>query len=527
MLTNFNTQPKIHFSDGSNNLAEPSVLSHSIDKILREDCSNTTEETICDPRNRTFGEETLYFSSTFIGNYYNCFGDNEWNYLKGAGVRTRLVKDRSVEEIDLSVKHSYITDNDSDDEIEDEFEMDCFLWDLGVALTRIFSDTFKRLVYRSNGANVSADEENAREEFNFQRTFEHRFYNHVRMFKADSLLVRYLQLHAQFMMKDNPFYKSLQEVMIALRHIIQTKKMFDPTNPNVLVFDDELARAIGCRTLHISDVKAQVLTHMIPLRDNELNMIPDAVQNPATIIRTDNIGSLPCWADPEARSYQIRRTYDPNFDIRGYYVPSEDFLAVLHDVEDIPWNQKIFQYSQVCSAVSKFIVKHKFEVIDRTNIRVAYIGPTLLGKCFGVNYLARNQVVLFIRSQLTKAEGVYHPDYINFRQGMIEALIADWNSESSDDDNVRPKVLREEERFRRREKQRNLSPSKLASEINKRLIKIQEPQALVSPAGPSRRVCQIVQNPSNSFPQGIKTYNYLREWMEDQNQHTPEDAKRG
>ena len=141
-----------------------------------------------------------------------------------------------------------------------------------------------------------------------------------------------------------------------------------------------------------------------------------------------------------------------------------------------------------------------------------YIARTSLGECFQVNYLDRSQVTMFIRNELTKAVGTFNPDYMIIQQRKFQDFME--TSETNQDE--RFEEIKQEKETRR----------KISQPVNEEKQENNDSYNLISPGGPSRQFCQIVQTPSTSYFNGMKSYNQLREWSVDQ-RRTQEDAKRG
>ena len=467
-------------------------------------------------------EAPLEFEESFIQSYYNTDNDNEWNYLRGFKMATRKVKDRTIDQIDLSLKHHYLTDSDSDNLEEDEFEPDCFISDVGISTYRKYIKSYTRIVHRKED---SSDDEEEIQQDDGKRSFEHRFYNHVRFFKYGSELIKYLRENAPHLMDNLKTCKSLNEIMMAMKWIITTKRMYDPTNPHIIVFDKELSKVMKMNTVHISDIIARILEETEPLKSPELNFVPDSLPS----IRTDNVTTEPCWADTEARLYKVKEKWNPKFDTKGHYIPSEKMFKVLYDVDGVQWSQKVFKHDQICAIISKYITKHMREIVDNTNIRTLHIEGTTLGDCFEVNYVARNQMAMFIRHELTPATGIFHPDYANMKLGLMQAIEDDMNSDGSDWEKEYEEIKeKSRKRIREREEQekKQLESTSKSEKENPSSNKGNNP--IIRPKGPSRKICQIIQTPSSLLPNWIKTFNYKNEWSVEFNQKgTEEDAKRG
>ena len=241
-------------------------------------------------------------------------------------------------------------------------------------------------------------------------TAEAAIYHQKRIFKPDSPLFKYLVKNAPTYFKNQTLDTALYEIMICLKRIISEKKLYDPDNPAIIILNEDLTEALGTARLHVSEVREQVIDQLITPPDQTIIYVSDkpTIQpvQPAQAIQmaippqTNNL-VIPCWANRNARVYEVMRNTNPNFNIRGFYIPSKELLEVMRELPTTSMRQSIFHYPDITGKISKFIMENKHILMDLTNIRIIKISETKMGKCFKVSYLHRNQITAFIRHELT------------------------------------------------------------------------------------------------------------------------------
>jgi hypothetical protein len=231
-------------------------------------------------------------------------------------------------------------------------------------------------------------------------------------------LVRYLIKNAPNFFGPHTTTVSTYDVLIELAKIIKRQGLYDPSNPNIIVCNDELAQAIGCRTIHASEVRAKINSRL-GQETQEIANPSGLVSSIVTIINNDQerqpqeqpaatVQYMPCWADPEARLYEVRknvecRRVDHQLNKYVYFAASENLLKVIRLVSPSvkEGNRKIFPYGEICATLSKYIIQNKRTLVDPTNIKILCIADSPLRDCFKVDFVHRSQITTFILNELT------------------------------------------------------------------------------------------------------------------------------
>ena len=84
----------------------------------------------------------------------------------------------------------------------------------------------------------------------------------------------------------------------------------------------------------------------------------------------------------------------------GRYTCKPDFLAVLNTILNPDEDKVVFTFTEIISALGKYILTHKEKFIDYRNSGVAIIKGDLLESVFKVSAFHNFQATYFVRNQL-------------------------------------------------------------------------------------------------------------------------------
>ena len=162
----------------------------------------------------------------------------------------------------------------------------------------------------------------------------------------------------------------IKELLTQMKEIIQTSKMYDPTNQAIILLDDCFAAALGADVLHVSEFQEQVTPHL------------EEVADKIKIIR---------------EQATIERVLSP--DIQAICLPSLPLAGLLQHQEPI-------EYGKIMDQLSSYIIGN-YDKLKTSNIRILKIGDDpILRAIFDVNYLHRCQVFSLLREHLTPCSSV-------------------------------------------------------------------------------------------------------------------------
>ena len=218
-----------------------------------------------------------------------------------------------------------------------------------------------------------------------------------RRFAANSKLHRYLAYKCPGFINICKKDYNLYEVLLAMKKVISSEKLFDVQNPTVIICDPCLEDALEVKALHVSEIKDFVGKQFFLIDPNQQTVDSIGLQNGDSF-------QLPSWASSSANAVIARVNACNNFDIEGKYKVKPEFLKLLHSVKGVNPNQTVFHYREITQLLSDYIMGNKHSFFDLKNIRVAMVGNDQLGKAFGVRAFARSQVTSLLRAQLVPCE---------------------------------------------------------------------------------------------------------------------------
>jgi Zinc finger, C3HC4 type (RING finger)/SWIB/MDM2 domain len=227
-------------------------------------------------------------------------------------------------------------------------------------------------------------------------------YYQKRRFTETSKLHRYLAVKCRGYISIRIKDYNLYEVLIALKKVITSDRLYDPQNPTVILCDDLLEDVLEVKALHVSEIKDHVIKQLF-LVDETLEPPPTPTNNGPSYTLTPANGDsfiLPSWASTSANAVVARMNALPDFDTEGMYCIKPEFLKVIRKVEGVNQEQTIFYYKEITSILSRYIMSNKNRFFDSRNIRVALVEDDQLGLAFGVKAFARSQVTSLLRAQL-------------------------------------------------------------------------------------------------------------------------------
>ena len=157
----------------------------------------------------------------------------------------------------------------------------------------------------------------------------------------------------------------IRELLTQMKDIIKTNKMYDPTNPAIILLTPDFATALGAEVLHVSEFREQVTPHLVEVADK------------IKIIR---------------EQATIERVLSP--DIQAICLPSLPLAGLLQHQEPI-------EYGKIMDQLSSYIIEN-YDKLKTSNIRVLKIrDDPILRAIFGVDHLHRCQVFSLLRDHLT------------------------------------------------------------------------------------------------------------------------------
>ena len=236
----------------------------------------------------------------------------------------------------------------------------------------------------------------------------YKLLNTVFLFKEGSKLRTFL-LDKEVIDKDKK-YLTLAVIMLALKKIIKDEKLYDENNTKIILCSQELEDAINRKAMHSSEVRNEVIKQLLIAYDQP------SLRN---ILLGQNwmqrqVEWHPIWNTLhleriEASHNTILQLTDElniinSIPAHSKFIPTPDFLKVLHLAPGINREQTTFTFSEIVCLLSSYILSKQDEFFDKRDIKIAIVKDDLLGIAFGVKAFHRNQVVSLMTKQLIPAD---------------------------------------------------------------------------------------------------------------------------
>lgn len=210
-------------------------------------------------------------------------------------------------------------------------------------------------------------------------------------FKIGSLLEDYII--SQIKTPRNCY--TLADVLTILKEIIRRKKMYDTKNPAIILCDFNLAKVLGMKGCHVTEIRDIVSHQLLRLPEPYQTKLKEQASEPSNPVLPPR---EPCDLE---RSSAIERV-DPAIytDQNARFELKPDFYQTLSTLPHFNVKQTLFAYSEVTLLLSNYILSKKHSILDPHNIKLAIVKDDPLGKAFQVDAFHRCQVTNLLRKQL-------------------------------------------------------------------------------------------------------------------------------
>ena len=193
---------------------------------------------------------------------------------------------------------------------------------------------------------------------------------------------------------------TLGQILHCLREIVYRGKLYDERNPQIILCDPGMDRALGTRAFHLCQIKELVCKQLVEDPD-EANGQP---------VRGGSVGMPHGLAETSANIPNDGPAPSEEFRVRP------EFLRVLRTLDDIDRNREVFSYSDLTKLLSQYLLKHRARFFDERNISVALVDGDDLGAVFGgIKAFHRTQMAVLLRKQLIELGETEKPARVNAR----------------------------------------------------------------------------------------------------------------
>jgi len=279
-------------------------------------------------------------------------------------------------------------------------------------------------------------------------------YHCPRKFVSDSNLRGYLALKSSSatlsLTKNNSNCVTLHQVLMDLRQIVTTERLFDAGNPDVILCDPALEHALDVKAVHVTEMRDYVLRQMEEVSDlgiddesfcshsqpaaaadhpsDNKNGVKTTINSSSSsvLLQTNQYqsgcetatGKCPAVSSQEsALSNQETTTIDSspngssssaslnddaNFDANASYCVKPPFLKLLRSIPGVDGRKTVFGYKELTNYFSRYILDNRDRLFDSRNNLVVLCREDPLGEALGLGAFHRSQVTTILRKQLIK-----------------------------------------------------------------------------------------------------------------------------
>jgi len=161
---------------------------------------------------------------------------------------------------------------------------------------------------------------------------------------------------------------TLREILNTLKEVITTQKLYDETNPSIIICSEELEAVLDRKALHVNQIRELIMAQLTP--DNRPPHEPN--------------GSEPITSP----------RYEP------HYVLKPALRRVFESMETFNQEQTVFRYGEITALLSTYILNNRHLLIDIRNISVLMIQDDPLGEALRVNTLHRSQINALLKTAI-------------------------------------------------------------------------------------------------------------------------------
>jgi len=187
-------------------------------------------------------------------------------------------------------------------------------------------------------------------------------------FKPHSTLHEYLHYHSDGIIHITRTEYETDLIAVVFRNIINEQKMFDSTNPAIVICTEELESAIDRSVFHVDDLLYIVEEHTTYNRATD----PYPHENAERLIRMMKRTSLPY-------SHHHPFTEAIPVNLHGKYAVTQGFLEVLQTLPELPDDTMYFDYGDITHFLSIYMVRNQARLFDARSPKIAKVKNDPLG----------------------------------------------------------------------------------------------------------------------------------------------------
>jgi hypothetical protein len=191
--------------------------------------------------------------------------------------------------------------------------------------------------------------------------------------------------------KHCPDVFSLKELMYTLKNIIVQERLYDESNPAIILCSQEMETALDLFSLHCQQVEAVLCRHLT-LVQSHVNLIPPETPDEpstSTVVCLQSVSRKRSLDEGRCSFHDILWTIHDNFH------------AVLSTLPEFDFQTKTYRYSDIANYTSQYILSKRKTFFDKRNISVAHLNGDPLSHVFKVSAFHHDQIHSLIRGSIS------------------------------------------------------------------------------------------------------------------------------
>ena len=218
--------------------------------------------------------------------------------------------------------------------------------------------------------------------------------NYLYTFTRQSLLKKYLKKKG--LNRKGSF--TIKTILLDIRQILMNEKLFDETNPSIVMCNSELEDVFDMKALHVTQIRYVIQKHIkMKKKVKQRSVVNENENQYQNVVRKCNKiyckeeGLNCCLSEYSKEEIEKKRK-----EMQQHYLIDVDLLHVLN-----PGNldTRHFTFYDIFALLSKYLISKRNQIFDRRNILVAIIKDDPLQSVFNVNAFSRSQVMQILKKK--------------------------------------------------------------------------------------------------------------------------------
>eukprot|EP00096_Caligus_rogercresseyi_P009749 TRINITY_DN3361_c0_g1_i3.p1 TRINITY_DN3361_c0_g1~~TRINITY_DN3361_c0_g1_i3.p1 ORF type:complete len:590 (-),score=136.55 TRINITY_DN3361_c0_g1_i3:440-2209(-) len=184
------------------------------------------------------------------------------------------------------------------------------------------------------------------------------------------------------------------EIQSALSQIIEREKLYDVTNPAIIICSKDLEKAFNVKAFHVSEFRDILFKQFQYIKQEPLEQEEECIVQPQDSAAVPLGG--PTSSQSESPSKSISNVVEGSFNI------SLELREALCALPGFKKDQTLFQYNEILVLLSKYIILNKEKFFDPRNVKVAFIADDPLERAFKVKTFHRSQVTALLDREINR-----------------------------------------------------------------------------------------------------------------------------